>query len=85
MGFQVDNTLFLENSLFYRNALVRSNFGSYSEGVLPTNKWLEYFYENLLFGGKHELRNRDLLVVEYMEDIRKLVKEDMIYGGVKII
>ena len=57
MGFQVDNTLFLENSLFYRNALVRSNFGSYSEGVLPTYNWLEHFYDNLLFGGKHELRN----------------------------
>lgn len=85
MGFQVDNTLFLENSLFYRNALIRSNFGSYSEGVLPTNKWLECFYENLLFGGKHELRNRDLLVEEYMEDIRKLVKEDTVYGAVKII
>ncbi|MBQ3560105.1 MAG: Fic family protein [Agathobacter sp.] len=84
MGFGVDNSLFLENSLFYRNALVRSNFGSYSEGVLPTNKWLEYFYENLLFAGEHELRNRELLVEEYMEDIRKLVKEDVIYGGVKI-
>lgn len=85
MGFEVDNSLFLENSLFYRNALVRSNFGSYSEGVLPNNIWLECFYENLLFGGKHELRNRDLLVKEYMEDIRKLVKEDVIFGGVKIV
>jgi len=85
MGFQVDNSLFLENSLYYRNALVRSNYGSYNEGVVPTNKWLERFYENLLFGGKYELRNRDLLVKEYMDDIRKLVKEDMIYGGVKII
>lgn len=84
MGFQVDNSLFLENSLYYRNALVRSNYGSYSEGVVPTNKWLERFYENLLFCGKHELRNRDLLVEEYIEDIRKLVKEDAIYGGVKI-
>lgn len=84
MGFEVDNSLFLENSLFYRNALVRSNYGSYSEGVVPTSKWLERFYENLLFSGKHELRNRDLLVDEYMEDIRKLVKEDVIYGGVKI-
>ena len=77
--------MFSENSLFYRNALVRSNFGSYSEGVLPNNKWLEYFYENLLFEGKHELRNRDLLVEEYMEDIRKLVKEDVVFGGVKIL
>lgn len=85
MGFQVDNSLFLENSLFYRNALVRSNFGSYSEGVLPTNKWLEFFYENLLFDGKNELRNRDLLVKEYMDDIRELVKEDIVYGGVKIL
>lgn len=85
MGFKVDNSLFSENSLFYRNALVRSNFGSYSEGVLPNNKWLEYFYENLLFEGKHELRNRDLLVEEYMEDIRKLVKEDVVFGGVKIL
>ena len=84
MGFEVDNSLFLENSLFYRNALVRSNYGSYSENVVPTNKWLECFYENLLFDGKHELRNRDLLVEEYMEDIRKLVKEDVIYGGMKI-
>ena len=84
MGFKVDNSLFLENSLFYRNALVRSNYGSYSEGVVPANKWLEHFYENLLFDGKHELRNRDLLVEEYMEDIRKLVKEDVIYGGMKI-
>ena len=85
MGFQVDNSLFLDNSLYYRNALVRSNFGSYSEGVLPTNMWLEFFYENLLFNGNHVLRNRELLVEEYMEDIRKLVKEDMIYGGVKIL
>ncbi|MBP3677965.1 MAG: hypothetical protein J6I97_06420 [Agathobacter sp.] len=45
---------------------------------------MECFYENLLFDGKHELRNRDLLVEEYMEDIRKLVKEDVIYGGMKI-
>ena len=85
MGFDVDNSLFLENPLFYRNALVRSNFGSYSDGVLPNNQWLECFYENLLFEGKHVLRNRELLVEEYMKDIRKLVKEDVIYGGVKIL
>lgn len=85
MGFQVDNSLFLENSLFYRNALVRSNYGSYSENVMPSNIWLERFYENLLFEGKHELRNRDLLVEQYMDDIKKLVREDTIYDGVKIL
>lgn len=85
MGFQVDNSLFLKNSLYYRNALVRSNYGFYSENVMPSNIWLERFYENLLFQGKHELRNRDLLVKQYMNDIRKLVREDTIYGGVKIV
>lgn len=85
MGFQVDNSLFLENSLYFRNALVRSNYGDYSANVVPMNIWLERFFENLLFGGKHELRNRDMLVEAYMDDIRKFVKEDRVFGDVKAI
>ena len=85
MGFKVDNSLFLENSLYYRNALVRSNYASYSENVMPSNLWLEWFYDNLLFEGKHELKNRDMFVEQYMDDIRKLVREDVIYGEVKIL
>lgn len=84
MGFSVDNSLFLENSLYYRNALVRSNYGDYTKGVVPSMKYLENFYENLLFNGEYELKNRDMFVNEYVEDVRKLLKEDSIYNGVQI-
>lgn len=84
MGFHVDNSLFLENSLYYRNALVRSNYGDYGNNVVPMNMWLEHFYENLLFGGTHELKNREMLVEAYMDDIRLLVKEDRVYGGIEV-
>ncbi len=63
IGFQVDNTLFLEHSLYYRNALVRSNFADYSNDVMPTMEYLICFYENLLFKGKNVLQNRDMIVV----------------------
>jgi fido (protein-threonine AMPylation protein) len=85
MGFRVDNSLFLENSLYYRNALVRSNYGDYSQGVLLTMRYLELFYENLLFSGKHTLSNRELIVSEYIDDIRQIIKEDTIYNGIKIL
>lgn len=57
MGFNVDNSLFLDNSLYYRNALVRSNYADYISDVTPTMEYLERFYENLLFEGKHALKN----------------------------
>ena len=85
MGFKVDNSMFLKHSLYYRNALVRSNYADYSQGVLPTMKYLEQFYENLLFRGQYILSNRELMVYEYLDDIRKLVKEDTIYNGIKIL
>ena len=85
MGFEVNNSLFLENSLYYRNALVRSNYADYSQGVMPTMRYLELFYENLLFQGQHTLSNRELIVSEYIDDIRNLLKEDTIYNGIKIL
>ena len=83
MGFRVDNSLFLDNSLYYRNALVRSNYADYAEGVNPTMEYLERFYENLLFKGNHFLKNRELIVKQYLDDVRKLIKEDTIYNGIK--
>lgn len=62
MGFHVDNTMFKNDSLFFRNALVRANFADYKNGISETSLYLEYFYENLLMGGKHRLSNRDLIL-----------------------
>ena len=65
--------------------MVRSNYGDYSQGVVPTMRYLEYFYENLLFGGQHTLSNRELIVPEYIDDIRQMIKEDTIYNGIEIL
>ena len=62
-GFEVDNTLFEKHSKYFRNALVRSNYANVNAGIHSNNKHLEKFFENLLYKGKHVLRNRDLILV----------------------
>lgn len=77
MGFKVDNTLFLDNSMYYRNALVRSNYADYANNVMPDMEPLKKFYDNLLFGAAHELKNRDLIVPEYVKDIKAELTKDV--------
>lgn len=62
MGFHVDNTMFKDYSLYFRNALVRANFADYKNRVIETSLFLEHFYENLLMGGEFRLSNRDLIL-----------------------
>ena len=69
-GFQVDNSLFKDNSLYFRNALVRSNCENLHKGIRNEMLYLEHFFENLLYKGSHSLRNRDLIL--------PVVKEDML-------
>ena len=69
MGFQVDNTMFKDYSLYFRNALVRANFADYKNGISETSQFLEYFYENLLMGGKYSLKNRDLILKNVLRQV----------------
>lgn len=62
IGFSVNNDMFKEYSKYYRNALVRSNYADYSRGVDVDFSFLEKFYTNLLFGGKFELKNEDMII-----------------------
>lgn len=64
LGYKVDNNLFKEHSVYFRNALVRSNYSNSFKNISTTEKYLIKFYENLLLGTKHELRSRDLVVEE---------------------
>ena len=57
-GFQVNNEPFRDHSWYFRNSLVRANFNDYQQGISSTTLFLERFFENLLFGGKNELKNR---------------------------
>jgi fido (protein-threonine AMPylation protein) len=61
-GFEVNNELFEQHSLYFRNALVRGNYKNYSKNIHATTDYLLYFFENLLLGKNHTLNNHDLLV-----------------------
>lgn len=67
MGFNINNDMFKEHSLYFRNALVRSNYGNIPKGVYPTFEYLIAFFENLLLGKNNELKNRELYVDKLFE------------------
>ena len=61
-GFHVNNDVFAANSWYFRNALVRANYNNLQKGIHATSEFLEMFFENLLLGTQHELKNRCLHV-----------------------
>ena len=48
LGYNVDNNLFKDKSIYYRNALVRSSYYNNYLGINEDNSYLIKFYENLL-------------------------------------
>lgn len=60
IGFEVNNEMFKEHSVYYRNALVRSNYANYAKKIDVDFSYLEYFYRNLLFNEKLELKDEDM-------------------------
>ena len=64
MGFSVNNDMFKEHSLYFRNSLVRSNYGNIPKGVYPTFDYLAMFFENLLQNKNNTLKNRELYIKE---------------------
>ena len=68
IGFNINNDMFKNNSLYFRNALVRSNYGNIPKRIYPTFQYLAMFFENLLQGKEHELKNRELYVKELFEE-----------------
>ena len=66
-GYKVNNDLFKENSLFFRNALVISNFSDINLGISPDFKYLHSFFSKLLINKRQELIN----LKEFKEKINK--------------
>ena len=62
LGYSVDNTLFKDKSIYFRNALVRSNYFNTSNGIKEDNTYLIKFYENLLLKKNNPLHSQDLIV-----------------------
>ena len=64
LGYDVDNTMFKEKSVYYRNALVRSNYFNNYLNIKEDNSFLIKFYENLLLGKNNKSHSKDLVVEE---------------------
>ncbi len=65
-GYDADSTMFKEKSVYYRNALVRSNYFNNYLNIKEDNSFLIKFYENLLLGKNNNLHSRDLIVEELL-------------------
>ena len=61
-GYNVDNALFKDKSVYFRNALVRSNYFNNYLNIKEDSSYLVKFYENLLLGKNNNLHSRDLIV-----------------------
>lgn len=64
LGYNVDNTLFKDKTVYFRNALVRSNYFNNYLNIKEDNSFLTKFYENLLLGKNNNLHSKDLIVKE---------------------
>ena len=62
LGHRVTNNMFVENSWYFRNALVRANYADYGKNVKRDWSYLEAFFRNLLLGEKNVLKSRYLLI-----------------------
>ena len=64
LGYNVDNSLFKDKSVYFRNALVRSNYFNNDLNIKEDKTYLIKFYENLLLGKNNNLHSEDLIVKE---------------------
>lgn len=70
LGFNdVNNSLFADNSWYFRNALVRSNYENLSKGIYKTKEYLIQFLSNLLLNTNYILKNKRLHI-HYSDTIK---------------
>lgn len=60
LNIKTNNDLFKENSIFFRNALVRSQYSNKKQNIDYDYSYLINFFENLLLNSNNNLSNDDL-------------------------
>ena len=58
LGWKINNEPFIQDSLYFRNALVRANYNSSENHIKSDFTFLNLFFRNLLLGEKNILKNR---------------------------
>lgn len=67
LGFSIDSNIFKDKSMYFRNALVRSNYFNNDLDIREDNSFLIKFFENLLLGKNNNLHSSDLIVKELFD------------------
>lgn len=62
LGYNINYSLFKENSKYFRNELARSNYSNDKLNIKGCNSYLIKFYENLLLGKNNNLRLEEINV-----------------------
>ena len=68
LGYNVDNSLFKDKSIYFRNALVRSNYFNNYLKIEKDHSYSIKFYENLLLGKNNNLHSNDLIVQKLFDN-----------------
>lgn len=75
--YNIDITLFKDNSIYYRSALVRSNYFNNHLNIKENNSFLIKFYEMLILGKNNKLRLEGLVLEESInKENKKLFPEN---------
>lgn len=61
MGYLVNNNLFRENSVYFRNSLIASNYSNIPKKISPDFTYLEEFFFKLLYNKEIELKEIKIL------------------------
>ena len=62
LGYNINYSLFKDNSKYFRNALIRSNYSNDNLSIKEDNSYLIKFYENLLLGKNNNLNIEYIMV-----------------------
>ena len=64
LGVDINNEPFEKNADYFRDALVRACYNNMEYRVSPEFKYINMFFENVLYDKKHDLNSEDLIIAE---------------------
>ena len=74
LGIEVDNSLFENNSRYFRDALVRANYTNLKKKVYENRDFLDDFFFDLIAGSHHEFRSRELHIYANQHQVQERLK-----------
>lgn len=83
LGFMANNGFFAQNSGYFCNAFVRSNYTNLQKGIQENSLYLEFFFRNLLLGEKNEFKNK-YTHIDYKKYAKENAESFVVNDNVKI-